>query len=136
MDTSLVTGATTPTSSNSSVNDALGGLDMSQFLSLMIAELQNQDPTDPMKNGEILQQIGQIRSIGATQTLTTTLNSVLLGQNVSTAGNLINKQVSALDDEGAEVQGTVDRVSIADGEVALHIGEASVKLSNVREILP
>ena len=45
----------------------------------MITELQNQDPLNPMDNTQMLEQINQIRQIGATDKLTSTLDSVLLG---------------------------------------------------------
>jgi len=119
-----------------------GGLEetnLEDFLKLMIAELQNQDPLDPMKNGEMLEQLGQMRTIGATDRLTETLDAVLVGQNVSTASALIGKEISALDDEGNDVQGSVDRVTVAnndEGGVRIHVGGQSIALTNVREILP
>ena len=115
-------------------NDALRGLDMTEFLDLMITELQNQDPLNPMENSEILQQISQIREVGATESLTQTLDSVLLGQNVASATNLIGKYVRALDDAGKEVLGQVDRVTISDGAPKVHIGDKEVRLKNVGEI--
>ena len=41
--------------------DSFTDIDIDEFLALMIAELQNQDPLDPMDNSEMVQQIGQIR---------------------------------------------------------------------------
>ncbi|MCA9245981.1 MAG: flagellar hook capping protein [Planctomycetales bacterium] len=119
---------------NEELNNALRGLDVDEFFQLMIAELQNQDPLNPLENSEMLQQISQIREVGATERLTDTLDSVLLGQNVSSATNLIGKSVRAIDNFGAPVEGVVDRVTIIDGEPTLHVGEAEVKLSNVAEI--
>ena len=69
----------------SSVASALNQVDLDDFLKLMIAELQNQDPLNPLDNAEILAQISQIREVGATEELTSTLNAVLLGQNISSA---------------------------------------------------
>ena len=117
-------------------NDALRGLDLENFLELMITELQNQDPLNPLENHQILQQISQIREIEATGQLKETLDSVLLGQNVSNASGLLNKQVKALTDAGDEVSGRVDRVSVADNKVSLHVGTHVVGLNNLSEILP
>jgi flagellar basal-body rod modification protein FlgD len=116
-------------------NDALRDLDMDQFLQLMITELQNQDPLNPLENAEILQQISQIREIGATGRLTETLESVLLGQNLTSATSMIGKTVKALSDDAKEVSGLVDRVSVTDGETRLHIGDKAIRLKNVREVL-
>jgi flagellar basal-body rod modification protein FlgD len=117
-------------------NGGLRGLDMDHFLTLMITELQNQDPLNPMDNSQILQQISQIREIEATTTMQETLESVLLGQNLANASSLINKNVTALTDSGDQVHGKVDSVSVADNKVQLSIGAQKVSLSNVSEILP
>ena len=119
-------------------NDSLRGLDMNEFLKLMITELQNQDPLNPMENNEILQQISQIREIEASNNLTTTLDGVLLSQNIASASNLLGKQVKALagqGNQGEEVQGVVDSVTITDGKPTLHIGDKSFGLERVREIV-
>jgi flagellar basal-body rod modification protein FlgD len=115
-------------------NKTLGGLDMDQFLGLMIAELQNQDPLNPLENHQLLAQISQIREVGATDRLTDTLDSVLLGQNVSNATNLIGKEVKAITTDGKSVQGVVDRVTIIDGSPTIHVGEDSVPITNVSEV--
>ena len=119
-----------------SADDALRGLDMSEFLNLMIAELQNQDPLNPMENAEILSQISQIREIGATSQLSDTLSAVLTGQNISSASALIGKKVEGLTDDGKKVTGVVDKVTIANGVPRLHIGTSSIALRNVGEIVP
>jgi len=108
-------------------------------LQLLITELQNQDPLNPLDNSEILQQITQIREIGATNLLSETLQSVLTGQNVATASSLIGRRVSALTDDAENIEGEVERVSVEVGEddtqkLRLHIGESVISLSNVREI--
>jgi flagellar basal-body rod modification protein FlgD len=113
----------------------LGGLDLGNFIELMIAELSNQDPLNPMENSDILQQVSQIREIDATDHLTKTLDSVLTGQNLSSASSLIGKQVEALSDLGSNIEGTVDSVTIADGVVKIHVGQQTVSLSNLRRIL-
>ena len=122
-------------------DDALANIDLQEFMNLFIAELQNQDPLEPMDNSEMLAQISQIREIGATDSLNSTLESVQLGQSLSTAGGLIGKHVRALTTAtvGSEqefVEGTVDKVSIENGTPTVHVGGHNVKLGNISEILP
>ena len=102
-------------------NNALNELDMDDFLNLMIAELQNQDPLNPLENDELIAQISQIREVGATEDLTSTLNAVLLGQNISSATNLIGADVVALNDAGERVSGNVRVVTITDGQPSLDL---------------
>ncbi len=102
-------------------NNTLNELEMDDFLNLMIAELQNQDPLNPLDNADLIAQISQIREVGATEQLTQTLDSVLLGQNISSATNLIGADVVALNDEGQRVSGNVRVVSITDGQPRLDL---------------
>jgi flagellar basal-body rod modification protein FlgD len=101
--------------------DAINDIDLGTFLELMIAELQNQDPLNPLDNKDMLAQIGQIREVGATDKLTETLESVLLGQNIASATNLIGTEIRALSDDGESVEGLVNRVSIDQGVPKLHV---------------
>ncbi|MEM8864211.1 MAG: flagellar hook capping FlgD N-terminal domain-containing protein [Planctomycetota bacterium] len=105
-------------------NNTLNDLDLDAFLDLMIAELQNQDPLNPLENDELVAQISQIREVGATDKLTSTLEAVLLGQNVSSATNLIGADVVALTDEGERVSGNVRKVTIDNGTPRLDIAVA------------
>jgi flagellar basal-body rod modification protein FlgD len=137
MPTVPATGASSHSSPQApNANATLRGLDMDHFLTLMITELQNQDPLNPMDNAQILEQISQIREIGATSDLQETLEAVLLGQNLSNASSLLNKRIAALTDAGEQVQGVVERVSVAENKVQLTVAGRQVALGNVSEILP
>ncbi len=131
----------TRSNSTGSTSDALSGLDMDEFLNLMITELQNQDPLDPTDNSEFLQQITQIREIGASDRLSSTLDSVLAGQNLSTASGLIGKDVKALSPDGEELEGTVERVTVAvdaetgERDLKVHVGDHQFGLNRIREIV-
>jgi flagellar basal-body rod modification protein FlgD len=107
----LVPPTTTDSSGVKTTND-LRDLDVGDFLNLMIAELQNQDPLDPLDNSEMVAQLGQIREISSTNQLIETLNQVFTGQNLSTASSLIGREVTALTDDAQEVEGVVERVSV------------------------
>jgi hypothetical protein len=113
-------------SSQSGLPRSINDLDLSSFLDLMIAELQNQDPLNPLDNKDMLAQISQLREVGATDRLTETLDSVLLGQNIASATNLIGADISALSKDGLNVEGNVRRVEIIDGSPTLHVEESVV----------
>lgn len=114
--------------------DVFGDVTISDFLKLMITELQNQDPLNPMDNAQILNQIGQLQSISTSTKLNTTLDGLKLAQGVSSSSALINKGIAALDDKGNLVTGKVDSVTIVDNETRVNVGEQSIKLSNVKQI--
>jgi flagellar basal-body rod modification protein FlgD len=128
------TGSSTSSGSSTDQNDALRGLNLDQFLKLMITELQNQDPLNPMDNTQILQQIGEMRQIQSSTSLTDTLTAMTLGQNLTTASGMIGKSVTALTDDGKTITGKVDKVTVTDGVPLLHIGNSTVHLNNVKAI--
>ena len=114
-------GALAPQQNAGADFSSLNELDINHFLELMITEMQNQDPLEPMENHQILQQISQIREVGATDKLTSTLEAVLLGQNVSSATNLIGKEVRAITDAGSPASGIVELVTISGGQPKLQL---------------
>ena len=122
---------------------SLEDLDIDEFLKLMITELTNQDPLNPMDNAQLVEQIGQIRNISATTKLSETLDSVMTGQSLTTASSLIGKSVTALNDQNENVAGVVDRVSVEvdanDSDkrtFAFTSASDKIDLKNVREIQP
>lgn len=127
------------TNSNSKSLNDLGTED---FLELLVAELQNQDPLEPTDNSQLLQQISQIRQITSNDSMIETLSSVQSGQEISTASGLIGKHISALSQDSEEVSGQVDRVSMGAAsdngprQLLVHVGEHKIPLNNIREITP
>ena len=140
-----IPGVNSSNSSNKSSTSSGNGLqdvDLDQFLGLLITELQNQDPLNPMDNAQMMEQIGQIRQIGSTTKLTDTLTSLATGQELSMASSLIGKKISALDNNAKDITGVVDSVAVqtdAKDEnkrtVQVHIGDSIVDIKNIREIV-
>ncbi|MCC6510374.1 MAG: flagellar biosynthesis protein FlgD, partial [Pirellulaceae bacterium] len=129
------------TSTGTTTGNDLRNVDLNQFLTLLVTEMQNQDPLNPMDNSQLLTQISQIREIGSTNQLTETLSSLATGQGLTMASGLIGKTVSALDDGAKEINGVVDKVSVTTDPqdnskrtVKVHIGSSTVDINNIREI--
>jgi flagellar basal-body rod modification protein FlgD len=137
---SLIQAANNSNNAGNTRGGGLADLELDQFLNLMITELQNQDPLSPTDNADLMNQIGQMREISANDALTKTLQTVLNGQNLTTASTLIGHSVKALDDKGENIEGVVDRVTLETNDndvrsVRVHINDSSVELSNIREII-
>lgn len=122
--------------------NGMADLDTDQFLGLLLTEMQNQDPLQPMDNSQMLTQMSQIREIGSNDRLTSTLSNLAAGQELSMASSMIGKTVKALDSNAKDVEGKVDRVSVqtdakdsSKRTVSVHIGDSVVDISNIREIV-
>jgi len=145
---SLTSSASSSSSSNSSSGssssasqaNSLDNLNLDQFLKLMVTELMNQDPLNPMDNTQLVQQMGELRSIAASDQLSKTLQAVQTQQSLTTASGLIGKTVKALSDNG-DITGTVQSVSVeVDAQdntkrtYKINVDGQSIDLSNVREV--
>ena len=129
-----------PTPATRGTND-LKDLDLNQFLQLMISELTNQDPLNPMDNTQLVQQLGSIREIAATDKLSAALSTLQAEQSLTTASSLIGKQVTALTTDNENISGKVDRITVDVDEqnadqrrYLVHVGDQQVELKNVREV--
>jgi flagellar basal-body rod modification protein FlgD len=134
---SAISALTSSTSANSSIpgnSDRLNELTTSDFIKMMVAELENQDPMNPMSNTEMLQQISQIRSITSNDQLTSTIESLTLGQALATASGLIGKTITGVNTLDESVSGKVDKVTIEGGEAKLFVGSSIINVGNVTSI--
>jgi len=131
---SLFSAPTTNTSVTAN-SDRLNDLTMSDFIKMMVAQLENQDPMDPMSNTEMLQQISQMRAITANDRLTDSIESLSVGQALSTASSLIGKTVTGVNTLDQSVTGKVDKVTIENGEAKLYVGSSIISVRNVTAIV-
>ena len=129
------------TAANSIKGNGLNDIDLNDFLTLMLTELQNQDPLNPTDNAALLQQIGELRGISSNDQLVSTLKGFSNTQELTTASSLIGKTVKGLDNAAKEVTGAVTSVSVKIDEkdrnkrqVQVHVGDQIVDIKNVREI--
>lgn len=73
-----VTNTSTPTAATASVATA-GQTDEAQtrFMKLLVAQMQNQDPLNPMDNAQMTSQIAQLQTVSGINQLNTTVQNLL-----------------------------------------------------------
>jgi len=127
-------------SSSSGLVDAstqgFNGLTADDFFKLLIAQLQNQDPSEPVGNDELLQQLATMRNLQSNTELGDTLKRLAdsLGtvesqrtEQLSIGASYIGKSVT-LDDSSV---GVVDRALSEGGEILVGVNGLDVPLSRV-----
>jgi flagellar basal-body rod modification protein FlgD len=100
--------ASTSTTTSTAGPASLGKND---FLKLLLAELQNQDPSKPMDDSQTIAQMAQFSALEATQNLQQTIQQSNNVQTLFGAGALIGKYVQANQSDGTSVTGTVSSVA-------------------------
>jgi len=123
------------------------GLKTEDFIKMMITQLQNQDPLEPAKNGELLQQMSQIGSLQASEStqssiknLTTGFQDALKGISLQTqlgsAASLIGKNVQGFDPDQKLVKGNVTSIRVVDNVVNLELDSGkALPLARVSQIM-
>ncbi len=74
-DTSSALASSSSTSSSGSSTSSAADL-QNQFLTLLVAQMKNQDPTNPMDNSQLTSQLAQISTLNGIEQLNTTLGSI------------------------------------------------------------
>lgn len=90
------TGSTTSTSSTTSGNQLAitNGSDLQNtFMKLLVAQLKNQDPLNPMDNSQMTSQLAQINTVNGIQQLNTTMSSMLTQNATTQASSMIGRSV-------------------------------------------
>ncbi|MCA9040973.1 MAG: flagellar hook capping protein [Planctomycetaceae bacterium] len=140
-----VNGASNTTNAGNQFVDAsqagFNALTPEDFMLMLITQLQNQDPTQPTSNEELLSQLSMMQSLTSSrdladtlETLNTTQLNTLATQQLNNAASLIGKSVDGTTQAGLPVNGVVDRAFINEGEVYLGIGETTLPMSLVSGI--
>lgn len=131
----ITTTSTTSTQSSSAMttatNDTLG---KDAFLRLLIAELSNQDPLNPMEDREFVSQMATFSSLEQMQNMNKTLESMAEANKFS-AVQYIGKAVAFTNEEGKQVAAIVTNVWFdPDGSTILETTEGEVNLGDVEGV--
>jgi flagellar basal-body rod modification protein FlgD len=119
MNVTSATDSTSKSSSSTSSTTSSTGVDYNTFLQLLVAEMKNQDPTNPMDTSQYMSQFAQLSSVEQAMQTNNKLDALLSSQSLSQADGLIGKTVSFTDATGASFSGKVASISInSDGSVA------------------
>jgi flagellar basal-body rod modification protein FlgD len=96
-------------------------MNVDDFIQMMVTQLQNQDPLEPTDNNQLLTQMSQIGQLQSSQQLQTSLQSMVIQNNIASAGNMIGKEVTGFDQYGEEAEGLVTAVRVEQGQIMLEL---------------
>ncbi len=108
------------------------------YMKLLITQLQNQNPLEPMSNDQMSMQLAQFSQLEQLENMNTGFADILGSLNHTQASDLLGKQISFQPDgdEGtaAPVEGVVQEVQQGSEDIRLFVGNYQVKLSDVLSI--
>ena len=109
------------------------------FLELLVTQLQNQDPLDPVKNEDFAAQLAQFSALEQMENLNTSFTGFMQLSQVQSASSMIGREVEWKDADSITQSGVVEKISITANGMNLIVNGQAVpvdRISEVREPAP
>jgi flagellar basal-body rod modification protein FlgD len=131
--TTSTTGTTgTGASAPSNPNATLGKDD---FLKLLVAQLQHQDPMSPMDDKDFMGQMAQFSSLEQITNMSSALQRMDYSNQLSQSVGLIGRTVTYAQEDGTLASGVASSVSTDENDaITIKIGDASISPADVRGV--
>jgi flagellar basal-body rod modification protein FlgD len=109
------------------------------YMKLLVTQLQNQDPLEPLSNNDMTAQLAQFSQLQQLEGMNTAFDKVLESVQRSYASSLIGKEISyrvtGSDGQEQTMTGKVEEVlTNNDGQITLIVGDQQVDLADVLSI--
>jgi len=130
-------GGSQKASTTSAKAGANNELDRDAYLQLLVTQLSNQDPLDPVDNSQMIAQLAQFSSLEQMQNLNDsfeTLTGNVDQLNFISAQGLLGRYVEGLDLDGNPIKGEVESVALNGSIVVLTVGGKPMAMSGVMAI--
>jgi flagellar hook assembly protein FlgD len=111
-------------------------LDNQGFLKLLIAQLDNQDPSSPTDSTTILTQTTQLAQMQSLEEQITTARESFALQMRETAATFVGRRVTWADADGKAQSGVVASVDYSGSVPLLKVGATDVALDAVQTLAP
>ena len=106
------------------------------YMKLLIAQLQNQNPLEPLDNDQMASQLAQFSQLQQLESMNTNFAEVLVNTERTYASSLIGKEIQFnIETDTGDVEmtsGVVETVfNNVDGEIALSVGNYAVGIDDI-----
>jgi flagellar basal-body rod modification protein FlgD len=106
-------------------------MDSDVFMTLLVTQLKNQDPSSPMDTNAMIGQSTQLAVMEKLSQMAADSTQGLAAQQRSAAAALLGRTVTYLDATGAPATGTASSVSFTGATPTVTVGSASVPLASI-----
>ena len=103
------------------------------FMNLLIAQIKNQDPLEPLDNNEFMGQMTQFSSLEQLSNIEESISALHNTNQIISGASMIGKDVSIVDDLG-EVLGSIDKIRMANDSLEVSVNGNWYDSKFIREI--
>ncbi len=107
-----------------------------EFLELLVAQLQNQDPLSPVSQEDFIAQLAQFSTLDGIEKLNASFEDFLHVQELGQGAELLGHRVQYDDAEGTSVlsEGTVQAVESVGGQLVVRVDGQKVPVVSITGI--
>jgi flagellar basal-body rod modification protein FlgD len=116
---SLNSSPATTTQAASGKNAEMG---KDQFLKLFVAQLQHQDPMNPMQDSDFMGQMASFSTLEQVSNMANENARIAQSLTTTSAVNLIGRDITWVDEDDVSHTGKVEKVATVDGKPSLTVG--------------
>jgi len=131
-----------------SVPKSMKTLDKDDFLRLLAAQLQNQDPLKPMEDKEFIAQLAQFSALEQTQNMAAQMENISQAMlyfmenqaqrnkeaQLTKALSMLGRHIEGEAQGVGLVKGIVSGIKIKDDQILLAVGEYQIALTGMKEV--
>ncbi|HXY35649.1 MAG TPA: flagellar hook capping FlgD N-terminal domain-containing protein [Planctomycetaceae bacterium] len=121
---------------STTASNGFNNLTTADFMQMLIAELENQDPTQPMSNEDLLTQLSTMSQLQSTQDLDNALQTNTNNQQLSIASSFIGQNITGTDTNNKSVNGVALQAVLQNGAAYVQVGSSLVPLANITAVSP
>jgi flagellar basal-body rod modification protein FlgD len=117
MDVNPVSSTTTASTSAAQSASKKAALDYDTFLTLLVQQMKNQDPTEPMDATDQIAQLATFSQVEQTIQTNKNLENLLLSSTLNQAGTIVGRTLTSAD---GTISGKINEVKVfSDGLIAI-----------------
>lgn len=131
--TTTATASTTPAVSSATAA-GLGSLTSSDFLQLLVAQITNQDPLNPVSSSQFMSQTAELSTLEQITALSQETAQASSAQQSGAAIATIGKTVTGMSEAGKTVTGKVTGVDETSNGPLLEVGGSLVAFSSLASV--
>ena len=109
-------------------------LGQNEFLKLLVVQMRNQDPMQPVSDTEFIAQMAQFSSLEQTKSMGADIAKLRQGNDFLQATNLLGKNVHLTIGNMAFTKGIVTDLNVKDGEARIIVGNKTYTLDQVNSV--
>jgi flagellar basal-body rod modification protein FlgD len=122
------------TATGAAAPEAKQELGKDAFLKLLVAQLKYQNPMEPTDATQFMSQTAQFSMVEKLEEIAKNTATAQIESRSLTAAGLVGREVSYLNDAGAEVQGTVTAARLGGAGPVLTVDGRTISLADITEV--